>query len=96
MGRPMDNSGVLSNFNREPGAAIARSISKAERRQNGFTVPYLPGLDLIFLLLYDYFQYRYRNEAPASPCFLVFQLAKNKIRPCSEYTDGSTSGIKAV
>ena len=41
------------------------------------------GLDLISLLLHDYFQCRYINEAPARPCFVVF------VGRCNEYIDGS-------
>ena len=56
-------------------------------------VPHPHGLHLISLLLHDYFQCTYRNEAPASPCFVVFQLARKKIERCNECTNESTSAI---
>ena len=43
---------------------IRGHLQRAGRRHSPFNIS---------LLLYDYFQYRYRNEAPASHCFVVFR-----------------------
>ena len=75
---PSESEASLSHRSVEP-----RSISRAQRTQNTFTVPYHHGLDLISFVLHDYFQCMYRNEAPASSCFVVFQLVRNKIRHCN-------------
>ena len=51
------------------------------------------GLDLILL---QHFQYRYINEAPAPPYFVVFQLfSANKIRRCNEYIFGNMNLVRA-
>ena len=69
-----------------------RSISKAHRTQNSLAVPHPHGLDLISLLLHDYFHYRYRNEAPARFVSSFSSLLLNKIRRYNEYIEGNVTG----
>ena len=46
-------------------ASRSVGLSEAQRTQNSLTVPHSRNLDLIPLVLQDYFQYSYVNEALA-------------------------------
>ena len=87
-----DHGAPLPPLNRTP-----RSIGEAQKTQNSLTLPHSCGLTLISLLVHNYFQYRYINEAPASSYFVLVQLfVANKIRRCNDYKVGSMSGIRDV